>query len=255
MPPEATTRADRLKLALLANPRVYRAARRPFALGRYYLRRPHDPAYAAFKHLKRDDGIFLDVGANAGMSALSFRVFRPDIPIVSLEPNPFHEPDLSFLKEHVLRDFDFRLIGAGEEPHVLSLHVPIYNGTALTAVAALERSKVLENRSLRSLLGDKLRSDRFEIAEVEVKIERLDDLGLEPAFIKLVVQGAEYPALLGMRRTIERKRPVVMTQRPNDDVRSLFSELAYSTWTATGAGAALERERDWALNIFFLPED
>jgi hypothetical protein len=70
-----------------------------------------------------------------------------------------------------------------------------------------------------------------------------------------VVQGAEYPALLGMRRTIERKRPVVMTQRPNDDVRSLFSELAYSTWTATGAGAALERERDWALNIFFLPED
>ena len=121
MPPEPSTKADRLKLALLASPRLYRASRRPFALGRYYLRRPHDPAYAAFRHLPRRDGIFLDVGANAGMSALSFRVFRPDVPIFSVEPNPFHGPDLEFLKRRVLRDFDYKLIGAGAEPHVLTL--------------------------------------------------------------------------------------------------------------------------------------
>jgi FkbM family methyltransferase len=254
MPPEPTTKSDRLKLALLASPRLYRVARRPFALGRYYLKRPHDPAYAAFRYLKGGDGIFLDVGANAGMSALSFRLFQPDVPIVSIEPNPFHEPDLAFLKRRVLRDFDYRLIGAGAEPHVLSLHVPVYNGTALTAIAALERSSVEANRSLRSLLGERIASDRFEVVKVKVDVRPLDELELEPDFVKLVVQGAEYPALLGMRRTLERRRPVVMVQRPNPDVRTLFGELGYSAWTATGEGARLEPEDRWALNIFFLPD-
>lgn len=254
MQPEATTKSDRLKRALLSSPRLYRVARRPFALGRYYLRRPHDPAYAAFRHLKRGDGIFLDVGANAGMSALSFRLFQPGVPIVSIEPNPFHEPDLAFLKRRVLRNFNYRLIGAGDEPHVLSLQVPVYNGTALTALAALERSSVESNRHLRSLLGNRVESRRFEIVEVQVDVRPLDELELEPDFVKLVVQGAEYPALLGMRRTVERRRPVVMVQRPNPQVRAFFDALGYSAWTATGAGAKLERECEWALNIFFLPD-
>src|SRR5437763_822582 len=106
-----TARSDRLKRALLFNPWLYRAARRPFALGRYWLRRPHDPAYAAFRHLERADGLFLDIGANAGMSAMSFRIFRRDVPILSLEPNPFHEPDLRFLQRRVLHDFDYRMLG------------------------------------------------------------------------------------------------------------------------------------------------
>jgi FkbM family methyltransferase len=248
-----TTQSDRLKRTLLVNPWLYRAARRPFALARYRLRRPHDPAYAAFRHLERSDGLFLDVGANAGMSAMSFRIFRRDIPILSLEPNPFHEPDLRFLQRRVLRDFDYRMLGAGAEPHVVTLYVPVYNGSALTAVAALERSKVLANKSLQALLGPAIRSPRFDIAEVEVKVERIDDLNIDPAFVKLVVQGAEHEALLGMRDTIERAHPVVMIQRPTQQVRSFFGERGYSTWTATGPDGALAPEAGWALNIFFVP--
>jgi FkbM family methyltransferase len=253
MQPESPTKSDRLKRALLSSPTLYRVARRPFALGRYYLHQPHDPDYAAFRHLARGHGPFLDVGANAGMSALSFRLFQPDVPIVSVEPNPFHEPDLAFLKRRVLSDFDYRLIGAGAEPHVLTLQVPVYNGTALTALASLDRSSIESNRSLRTLLGGRMGSDRFRIVEVPVDVRPLDELELEPAFVKLVVQGAEYPALLGMRRTIERSRPVVMVQRPNPQVRALFGELSYSPWTATGPDARLEPESGWALNIFFRP--
>jgi FkbM family methyltransferase len=253
LPSPPRSNSDRLKRALLSSPLLYRTARRPFALGRYWLRRPHDPAYAAFRDLDGAGGIFLDVGANAGMSALSFRIFRPDVPILSLEPNPFHEPDLHFLERRVLRDFEYRMLGAGAEPHVLTLYVPVYNGSALTAIAALDRSKVLENTSLRALLGPAMRSPRFDIAEVEVKVERIDDLHVHPAFVKLVVQGAEYPALLGMRDTIERARPVVMIQRPTDQVRSFLAERGYSTWTATGPGGSLAPETEWALNIFFRP--
>ena len=42
----------------------------------------------------RGTGVFLDVGANSGQSALSFRMFNKTIPIVSVEANPACEADL-----------------------------------------------------------------------------------------------------------------------------------------------------------------
>ena len=70
---------DRSKVALTRSPALYRLARRPYAAARYALRRPHDPDYGAFALFPDRRGLFLDVGANAGMSALSFRVFRREL--------------------------------------------------------------------------------------------------------------------------------------------------------------------------------
>lgn len=52
-----------------------------------------------------------------------------------------------------------------------------------------------------------------EIEQIEVRVVRLDDVLAEddaPAFIKLDLEGGEYHALLGARRTLERHRPVVV---------------------------------------------
>src|SRR5215831_370500 len=54
---------------------------------------PHEKDYFGLKLLlKPGDGLFLDVGANDGISALSFRHINSSYAILSLEPNPLHVP-------------------------------------------------------------------------------------------------------------------------------------------------------------------
>lgn len=72
----------------MASPRLYLAARRWFGVGRYLARRPHDPDFRYFNRCDGGGGLFLDVGANTGSSALSYRVFDRSSQIFSLEPNP-----------------------------------------------------------------------------------------------------------------------------------------------------------------------
>src|SRR5262249_54134536 len=96
-----------------------------------------EPDFAAFGVLPAADGIFLDVGANDGISARSFRVFST--PILSIEANPCHEVALKRTNKALAR-FDFRLIGAGERRGELVLHTPIFRGIALTAYASMHRA-------------------------------------------------------------------------------------------------------------------
>ena len=116
---------DASKLMLTRYPRVYDAARRPYSAGRFWLRRPHDAEYGVFALFTGREGVFLDVGANAGMSALTFRIYNRRSPIVSIEANPFHEPDLRFVSR-LAQPFTYHIVGADSEPRTTSLYVPHY---------------------------------------------------------------------------------------------------------------------------------
>lgn len=218
--------ADRLKLALTRSPRAYALARRPYALARFLARRPHDPDYAAFGLFPPTDKPFLDVGANAGMSALSYRIFQRRGPIVSIEPNRFHEPDLRFAGR-IVRRFEHRIWAAGAEEATLTLYVPVYRGVPLTTEAALDRADVQASPSLRARLGERMESPEFAIERQEVQVRPLDLLGLDPAFVKLDVQGHEHPALLGLRGTLERSRPVLMIESAGEQSHRMLLEMGY----------------------------
>ena len=51
--------------------------------------------------------MLLDIGANAGQSALSFRAVNKG-PILSIEPNPGHERDLK-LVARIIKVFEYRM--------------------------------------------------------------------------------------------------------------------------------------------------
>jgi hypothetical protein len=91
--PSVQITLDVAKIALTRSPRVYGSLRRPYGVARFVLRKPHDPDFAVFGLFPERVGPFLDVGANAGMSAMSFRIYNRS-PIISIEPNPYHEADL-----------------------------------------------------------------------------------------------------------------------------------------------------------------
>lgn len=245
---------DRAKVMLTRSPALYAAARRPYAVGRFWMRRPHDEDYGVFGLFPDRRGPFLDVGANAGMSALSFRIYNRDTPIISIEPNPFHEDDLRFVGR-LARPFAYRLWAAGDQDGEFTLHVPVYRGVPLTTEASLVYDEVAQSPSLRERLGDGMDDSDFEIVSRTVPVRRLDALGVDPAFVKLDVQGYEHAALVGLRDTLARVRPVLLIETPGDDVRELLAATGYESRSYLPERDTLVREIPGRINTVFVPAD
>jgi FkbM family methyltransferase len=243
---------DRLKVALSASPRLYDLARRPYALGRYALRKPHDPDYRVFALFTDRSGMFLDIGANAGMSALSFRLYNRRSPILSIEPNPFHEGDLRFVGRFV-QPFDYRIMAAGDREDAGTLFVPSYRGVPFTTEASLVRDEVVHSPSLRDRLGPRMDSPDFEIAACPVRIAPLDELRLSPDFIKVDVQGFERRALEGLADTLERSKPVLLIEAPDQRLRTWLAERGYRARRYRPRTHDLNGELWGSGNLVFLP--
>jgi FkbM family methyltransferase len=190
---------------LMRRPGLYLRARRYAKVARFLMRRPHEPEFEMFRYLGRRPGRpFLDIGANTGQSAMSFRIYDRTTPIISLEPNPALAPELRFAGRF-LRDFAFHIVGTGAEPGSATLFVPVVDGIPLSGEASTERRFAAD-----VWWGG--RQVQAEIEEVTVRIQRVDDLGLDPAFVKIDNEGAVIPTLEGMRATIERSRPTFLIE-------------------------------------------
>lgn len=242
---------DRSKILLTRYPALYDHARRPYAVGRYWLGKPHDPDYAVFGLMPQETRPFLDVGANAGMSALSFRTFNRHSRIISVEPNPFHESDLRFVSR-LAKPFEFHLWGAGETETTLTLHIPVYRGVPLTTEASLFPEEIRQKESLHERLGEGMNGPHFEIVAHEMRIRPLDVLELDPAYIKVDVEGAEHGVLLGLRATLERARPLLLIEEPDDDVRQLVGGLGYSAYSFVPERGEVIPEIPGRLNTVFV---
>ena len=235
------------------NRRTYVLARRARVLARFLLRRPHDPDFAAFALFKDRTGLFLDVGANVGQSALSFRLFHA-APILSIEPNPEHEADLRLLKR-IIPPFDYLMVAAGEENGSATLHVPTYRGATVTGEGTL----VAEGRPGAYWANRHLGADarQMGVLDCPVQVRRLDDLGLQPSFVKLDIEGFELSALRGLRETLARCQPIVLVERSSAfaEVTRLLASLGYTPLRFEAQTHSLTRySAQLATNIFFLPQ-
>lgn len=222
--PRLTT--QQLKVRLTRFPGIYARARLPYATARFLLRRPHDIDYAAFGLFPQSDGLFLDIGANAGMSSMSLRIFQRRARILAIEPNPYHEPDLKWTRRIVGR-MDYGIWAAGDAPGEADFYVPVYRGVPITAEASLKREFVEESPSLSNQLGSRMQSTDFEIVHRRITVRRLDDLHLAPAFVKIDVQGHEQAVLTGMADTLKAYGPPVLVEAPSSETTEFMASLGY----------------------------
>ena len=214
-------------------------------------RRPHDFDYAAFGLFPQSDGLFLDIGANAGMSSMSFRIYQRRASILAIEPNPYHEPDLRWTRRVVGR-MRYGIFAAGEAASEASFYVPVFRGVPITAEASISREFVEQSPSLRRQLGARMQSPEFEIVKRRVEVRRIDDLDLAPAFAKVDVQGYEQPVLSGMRQTLERHGPPVLVEAPAQETIDFMSGIGYSAYAYEHAARRLVPLADQELtNVLF----
>lgn len=193
---------------------------------------PHDKSYHALRHFikLKPNGLFLDVGANDGISALSFRRFDKNYRILSLEPNRLLEPSLKKIKA-ADPHFDYLVVGAGSKPADMRFHVPVYRGVVLHTFTS---SSLEHTRSALAVSFGKSVAAACNVNAVEGKIVRVDDLHVEPTIIKIDAEGFNYDVLLGGRETIARSRPFVMIEiepEEADKIRGYFEALRYDLLT------------------------
>jgi FkbM family methyltransferase len=236
---------------------AWTAARRlPFLL-------PHDKSYNAFRHFValKPGGLFVDVGANDGMSALSFRRFDRSYRIFSLEPNRLLKPWLQEIKDSDAH-FEYMMAGAGSAPAQVRFYVPVYRGVVLHtfASASLESTR----STLAGSFGEGIAA-ACRINAVDAEIVRLDDLNLEPTIIKIDAEGFDHDVLVGAARTVEQCRPFVVVEI--DDAQSSAIRNYFETRRYRLLGYDIARDRfdpetgaqrsgrSGERNLFAIPEE
>jgi FkbM family methyltransferase len=241
---------SRVKLLLARVPGAYAWAHRCSTWARFALRRPSEPDFAAFALFGDRRGLFLDVGANIGQSALSFRRVHRTAPILSIEANPSLERDLRFLRR-VVRRFDYRICAASDVTGRLTLHVPTYRGLALTGEASIDAS---EARAAFWTQQQQTSDSGIQLQATEVPSVRLDDLGLAPAFVKIDVEGCELQVLAGMSETLATHRPVILVERPEGrEVHDFLAAIGYRPYVYVRREDRLAPDADESSqNVFFL---
>jgi FkbM family methyltransferase len=222
---------------------------------------PHDKSYHALRHfiVLKPNGLFLDVGANDGISALSFRHFDGNYRILSLEPNRLLEPSLRKIKTRDPR-FDYMMVGAGSKPSQVRLHVPVYRGVVLhtSTSSSLEHAR----SALASSFGKSVAA-AATIKAIEGRIIRVDDLKVDPTIIKIDAEGFNYDVLLGATETIARSRPFLIIEIEPDEADNMRNYFADRRYQVVGYDAVLDRfcveadtpYSDLYRNFFAVPDE
>jgi FkbM family methyltransferase len=194
------------------------AQRMTFCLGRYY----EQEVLQVLDKLLRPGDTFVDVGANIGMVALHARSrvgFAGQVHC--FEPNP---ECLALLREHVelnaLNNIFVHGFALSDQPGQLELHLTSeHTGTAtLSQVPAATKTFVVPVR-----VGDETLA------------------GASPRVVKIDVEGFEVLVLRGLRQTLLRAKPFVVTEvedallrRAGSTPRELMSLMASLGYRAFG---------------------
>ncbi len=193
----------------------------------FYLKKVHEDDFNAFKFLsEKRPQLFLDIGANAGMSALSIFLVKPNAKVISFEPNPIHYSYLEKIKRK-FKNFQYYKFGLGNEENTLNFYYPIYNGRKMTALGSFEYDEA--RNWLNSERVSFFDESKLEIKRIQAKVKTLDSFNLSPEFVKMDVEGFEHHVLLGGKKTIDRARPIFLIEGVNkdSDVHNFFKRINY----------------------------
>ncbi|WOI11817.1 FkbM family methyltransferase [Thalassospira lucentensis] len=188
---------------------------------------PHDPTYHALKHLvQTSEGAILDIGANQGISALSFRKMCPDHKIISFEPNLSLAENLRQVESRI-ENFEYHLIGLGDEDGEFTLYTPWYGKIALHTFSSFDEENV---RSAVNLTYKPKIRDKINIIPTQCRIRKLDELNIYPEVIKIDAEGLEHRIFRGGENTLKKYSPSIIFEACHstiDEATRLLKDYGY----------------------------
>lgn len=218
---------------------------------RYRCRQAHETDFAFFGRFDGMDGLFVDVGANLGQSAVSFRLANRSCKILSFEPNPEMALALAAVGRFLGSGFDYRMAGLGAKSERKRLYLPVVKGVPFTQCATFCRER-FEGPEMGDFLYQYTRTRKYSVEERALEIVRFDELGIDPTFIKMDVEGFEAEVLTGMAETLRRCKSLVMTE--GNGAKDVLAQLGYEMFLHEPKTNVLRpcREAEGGLNFFFV---
>ena len=218
---------------------------------------PHQADYEFFRYSAGQQGLFLDIGANFGISVASFRLYNDTTAIISFEPLPWMENCLKHLKELEGETFDYRMVAVGDVDGEAEIGVPTVNGTPnfFRASAVIQKFSNPSTRdNLRRSLGT---SGPIAVQKIRVPMVRLDSVNLEPTIIKIDVEGLELKVLEGGWQTITGCRPVVFLELSADkqSILERMSSIHYCSFSFEEHRIRKYEPDHHTDNVIFLPDE
>lgn len=195
--------------------------------------------------------LILDIGGNQGAAIDVFLKKNKNCRIYSFEPNPyvFRKACSRFKSNDRVKIFCF---GLGERECVSKLYVPVYRGYEFDGLGSL--SSDFDD----SWLSEKLffyNKKFLHLREVNCEIKRLDDLDLEPFFMKVDVEGFELEVFVGAEETIKKTQPIILMESGDKDdvIRKFLAQFGYKLYRYY-KGKFIEGERG-SPNSFFMTDE
>lgn len=192
---------------------------------------PYRPPYRGIRAFHVKEPLFVDIGANRGLSISTLRTMKPDARIVGFEPNyTLVEQVRAFFKD----DPNIRVeaCGLGDSLRELTLYLPVYRGYRFDSLASVH-----EGHARNWLNADRLSCfdpSKLVIEEMRVQIRTLDEFDLAPFLVKIYAQGYEREVLEGARKTIEKHQPVVLVPQQQPAADALLRAFGYRRYSWIG---------------------
>jgi FkbM family methyltransferase len=167
--------------------------------------------------------LFLDVGANRGQSTDAILMKTNNARIHLFEPNQYLCEKLKhlFYKNKRITLHDFAL---GDQNKEDVLYIPFYKKWMFDGLASFHREaaeKWLKNRIF-------FYDERYlSLQKMECKIRPLDELKLDPYFIKIDVQGLAFEVLKGGVQTLKKYEPILLVESPNKEMVNYLKSFGY----------------------------
>ncbi len=197
------------------------------------------------------EALFLDVGANQGVAIDAFLKKNKNCKIYSFEPNPdvFRKLHSRFRSNNRVRLFNF---GLGEKDGTFKLFVPVYRGYEFDGLGSLVSD--FDDSWLPAQIF--FYNKKFlHIREINCEIKRLDDLNLEPFFMKVDVEGFEFEVIRGGETTIKKSQPIILVEssKKDDVIVRFLEQFGYKLYRYS-KGNFIEGEHG-SPNSFFITDE
>jgi FkbM family methyltransferase len=187
---------------------------------------PHEKDYLALKYLFKNKsafkGLFLDVGANNGISTLGFRKLGFNNEIYLFEPNSwlYKKYLIKLKKKQKNRIFNFSL---GDQNKINFFYEPYLNKKCLHYFCSFDKNYILNSIKLTS--PEYL--NKIIIKKKKIKQYTYDSLKINKNidFIKIDVEGYDHLVIKGMLKSIKKYKPIIFVEYNVENIKNICTLL------------------------------
>ena len=229
-----------------------------FLIGKYLSRIIYDSDFKIIRILERNKlfvqkKIILDIGANDGMSYNIIRKFTKTTKIISFEPIKHNFNKLKKIEKNdkFFKCFNFALSSQNKN---INFFLPYFKKYPLLQFAGINKAGVINRLKASFNVKDILKKVNLKKSSIKPKI--LDDLKLNPCFIKIDIEGHELECIQGSLKTVRKNNPIIMVEYDKkicDKIFTILKKYSYQKYFYNKKNQKIEKfNNQKVFNIFFI---